>query len=101
MKLDWSVVWEYRWLLAEGVLVTIGLTVLTMVIAVPGGIILALMRLSKNRFLSGFSLGFVELFRNIPLILVVYWAFYVMPIFVGIELSAFATGVPCPFFLFH
>ncbi|MBU3732211.1 MAG: amino acid ABC transporter permease [Beijerinckiaceae bacterium] len=93
MKLDWSVVWEYRWLLAEGVLVTIGLTVLTMVIAVPGGIILALMRLSKNRLMSGFSLGFVELFRNIPLILVVYWAFYVMPIFVGIELSAFATGI--------
>lgn len=93
MKLDWSVVWDYRWLLAEGVLVTIGLTVLTMAIAVPGGIILALMRLSKNKIISGFSLGFVELFRNIPLILVVYWAFYVMPIFVGIELSAFATGI--------
>lgn len=37
MKLEWSVVWEYRWLLAEGVLVTIGLTIVTMAIAVPGG----------------------------------------------------------------
>lgn len=93
MNLEWSVIWDYRWLLAEGVAVTIGLTIITMLIAVPGGIILALMRLSHSKILSGFALGFVELFRNIPLILVVYWAFYVMPILLGIELSAFATGI--------
>lgn len=93
MKLEWSVIWDYRWLLAEGVAVTIGLTIITMLIAIPGGIILALMRLSRSKILSGFALGFVELFRNIPLILVVYWAFYVMPILLGIELSAFATGI--------
>lgn len=93
MKLEWSVVWDYRWLLAEGVAVTIALTVATMAIAVPAGVALALMRLSKSRLLSGFALGFVEFFRNIPLILVVYWAFYVMPILTGLELSAFATGI--------
>ena len=47
MTLDWSVVWQYRWTLFEGALVTIALTVLTMAFAIPGGILLASMRLSR------------------------------------------------------
>ena len=39
------------------------------------------------------SACFVEFFRNLPLILLVYWAFYVMPVAVGVEFSAFATGL--------
>lgn len=93
MTLDWSIVWESRWALAEGVALTVALTVATMLVAVPGGIALALLRLSRVRAASGASAAFVELFRNLPLILVVYWAFYVMPVFLGIELSALATGL--------
>jgi polar amino acid transport system permease protein len=93
MTFDWSVVWQYRHALFEGVLLTILLTVLTMLFAVPGGILLALMRLSRSKLLSGMSASFVELFRNLPIILVVYWAFYVMPVFIGLELSAFTTGL--------
>jgi len=40
--------------------------------------VLALMRLSGSRLLSGASASFVELFRNLPLILVIYTAYYVM-----------------------
>jgi His/Glu/Gln/Arg/opine family amino acid ABC transporter permease subunit len=90
---DWSVVWQYRQMLLEGVGITILLTVLTMLVAVPGGIVLALMRLSSKTWLATGSTAFVELFRNLPLILVVYWAFYVMPIVSGIEFSAFTTGL--------
>ncbi|MEO7885391.1 MAG: amino acid ABC transporter permease, partial [Polaromonas sp.] len=69
------------------------LTVLTMLAAVPAGIVLALMRLSRSRILSTAARWFVEFFRNLPLILVVYWAFYVMPVFLHIEFSAFTTGL--------
>jgi polar amino acid transport system permease protein len=80
-------------MLLDGIGITILLTVLTMLVAVPGGILLALMRLSSMRWLARGSTAFVELFRNLPLILVVYWAFYVMPMVSGIELSAFNTGL--------
>jgi polar amino acid transport system permease protein len=80
-------------MLIDGVGLTLLLTVLTMLVAVPGGIVLALMRLSSWRWLSVGSTAFVELFRNLPLILVVYWAFYVMPIVLNIEFSAFSTGL--------
>ena len=93
MNYDWSVVWQYRQMLLDGIGITILLTVLTMLVAVPGGILLALMRLSSMPWLASGSTAFVELFRNLPLILVVYWAFYVMPMVSGIEFSAFNTGL--------
>lgn len=93
MNLDWNIVWVHRYDLLHGAGLTVLLTVLTMVVAVPAGILLALMRLSKSKVLSGASQVFVEFFRNLPLILVVYWAFYVMPVFLHIEFSAFTTGL--------
>lgn len=93
MTLDWTVVWQYRADLAQGVLLTIALTVATMAIAVPGGILVMLMRQSPLRAVSWLGTVFVEFFRNVPLILLVYWAFYVLPILTDIQFSAFATGL--------
>ena len=93
MNFDWNVIWTHRAALLEGAAMTIGLTVVTMLLAVPGGIVLALMRLSSNKVLSGASLAFVEFFRNLPLILVIYWAFYVMPIAFNVQFSALTTAL--------
>jgi polar amino acid transport system permease protein len=93
MNLDWTVAWTHRELLAHGVLVTVLLTVFTMAIAIPGGIAVMLLRQSPLRLLRGIGTAYVEFFRNLPLILLVYWAFYVMPMLVDIQLSAFATGL--------
>jgi len=93
MNLDWSVVFSHWPLLAHGVLMTVLLTVLTMLIAIPGGIVLAAMRMSGSRVLSLVSVCFVEFFRNVPIILVVYWAFYVMPVLTDLSLPAFVTGL--------
>ena len=93
MTFDWSVIWTHRAALLEGAALTVGLTVLTMLLAVPGGIVLALMRLSSNKLLQSASLAFVEFFRNLPLILVIYWAFYVMPMAFDVQFSAITTAL--------
>ncbi|MCK6454569.1 MAG: amino acid ABC transporter permease [Alphaproteobacteria bacterium] len=93
MNLDWTVAWQYRFMLAEGVLVTVLLTVFTMAIAVPGGIVVMLARQSRFAPLRMAGTAYVEFFRNLPLILLVYWAFYVLPMIVDIQLSPFATGL--------
>jgi polar amino acid transport system permease protein len=93
VNLDWTVVWQHRGELLDGALLTILLTLLTMLFAVPAGVALALMRLSRSKPLSAASACFTEFFRNLPLILVVYWAFYVMPVAIGIEFPAFTTGL--------
>lgn len=93
MSYDWSVVWRNADLLWEGTKVTIFLAVMTMIIAVPGGIILALMRLSGIRILAAASATFVEFFRNLPLILVIYTAYYILPVATGLRLSPIATAI--------
>lgn len=93
MTLDWSVVWQHRAALAEGTLTTFLLTFATMAIAVPAGIAVAALRLYAPAPLRALATAYVELFRNLPLILVVYWAFYVLPIMSGLSLSPLATGL--------
>jgi polar amino acid transport system permease protein len=93
MNFDWSVVWRNADVLVEGTELTILLAVTTMVIAIPGGVLLALMRLSGVRALSSASACFVELFRNLPLILVIYTAYYVLPVATGLSFSPITTAI--------
>jgi polar amino acid transport system permease protein len=93
MNFDWSVVSRNAGALLEGTELTILLAVTTMAIAIPGGILLALMRLSGVRLLSAASVSFVELFRNLPLILVIYTAYYILPVTTGLSFSPIATAI--------
>lgn len=93
MTLDWSVVWDHREQFLRGAGMTILLTVLTMLIAIPGGLVLAFLRLSRFRLVRSVATAFVEFFRATPLVLQIYWAFYVLPVLADVRLSAFATGL--------
>src|SRR5262245_14396567 len=90
MRYDWSVIWEYRWALAHGVGMTVLLTVCTMAVAIPGGLLIMLLRQTRLGFIGT---AFVEFFRNLPLILVIYWTFYVLPILADIVLPPFTTAL--------
>ena len=69
MSFQWSVVWESLPRLLDGALMTVWLTFATMALAIPGGLVLALMRLSPVRLVSASATAFVEFFRATPLIL--------------------------------
>ncbi|HEV2976615.1 MAG TPA: amino acid ABC transporter permease [Casimicrobiaceae bacterium] len=93
MSFDWSVVWQHRDVLIAGTATTILLTVATMAIAVPCGIVVAILRLYGWAPVRALATAYVEFFRNLPLILVVFWAFYVLPILTGLGLPPLATGL--------
>lgn len=93
MTFDWAIIWQSMGALWQGALITIALTILTMVIAVPFGIVVALARESRLKPVAAVATAYVELMRNAPIILVVYWAFYVLPILTGIGFSPFLTGL--------
>jgi His/Glu/Gln/Arg/opine family amino acid ABC transporter permease subunit len=90
---DWSVVLDNLPLLLRGALVTVALTVATMVLAIPGGLVLAALRLSPMVAVRAAATAFVEFFRATPLILQLYWMFYVLPVLLDIRLSAWTTGL--------
>ena len=60
----------------------------TMALAIPGGLLLAALRLSPFAPVRGLATAFVEFFRATPLILQIYWVFYVLPAFFDVRLSA-------------
>lgn len=93
MTFDWSVVWDNLPRLLDGAYMTIWLTVVTMALALPGGLMLALLRLSPAWLVSAPATAFVEFFRATPLILQIYWAYYVLPAYFDIQLSQLSTAI--------
>lgn len=93
MRFDWSVITDNWPLLLYGAGNTILLAVCTMALALPGGLFLAALRMTPWAPVRGFATAFVEFFRTTPVILQVYWVFYVLPVMTDIRLSAFGTGL--------
>lgn len=69
--------WVY--LFQVGMVFTLKLTALAMVGGIVLGTLLALMRLSSNRIVSGAAAGYVNLIRSIPLVLVIFWFYFLVP----------------------
>jgi His/Glu/Gln/Arg/opine family amino acid ABC transporter permease subunit len=82
----------YMPLLLQGALVTLELSVISMVIAIIGGMLVALGRISSNRALRVVLAAYVEVMRNIPLIVQLLVIYFTLPQ-IGIRLPAFAAGV--------
>ena len=93
MSFQWSVVTDNLGLLLHGAWVTVLLTCITMALAIPGGLLLAGLRLSPWAPVRGAATAFIEFFRATPLILQLYWAFYVLPAFFDVRLSEWGTAI--------
>ncbi|MFZ1996575.1 MAG: amino acid ABC transporter permease [Solirubrobacteraceae bacterium] len=73
----------------RGVVTTIWLTVLSMVLGIALGTVLAVMRLSPNRLVSGFSWLYIWFFRGTPLLVqILFWSF------IGALYRRIEIGVP-------
>jgi len=77
---DFNVIWRsLPYLFREGMTFTLTLTA----IATVGGLILgtfvALMRLSSNAVLSTIAASYVNLMRSLPLVLVIFLFYFLMP----------------------
>ncbi len=69
--------WIY--LFRDGMTFTLTLTALAMVGGIFFGTLLAMMRLSSFRPLSLLAGGYVNLMRSLPLVLVIFWFFFLVP----------------------
>jgi len=67
------------YLFREGMTFTVTLTVLAMTGGIIFGTLLAMMRLSSIRAVSMLAGGYVNLMRSIPLVLVIFWFFFLVP----------------------
>ncbi|HXR58664.1 MAG TPA: amino acid ABC transporter permease [Burkholderiales bacterium] len=83
--------WVY--LFRDGMTFTLTLTGLAMVGGIFFGTLLAMMRLSKFRTLGLVAGGYVNLMRSLPLVLVIFWFYFLVPYLYGALLR---EGKPIP-----
>ena len=67
------------YLFLDGMAFTLTLTVLAMTFGIIFGTLLAMMRLSAFKPLSMLAGGYVNTMRSLPLVLVIFWFFFLVP----------------------
>ena len=79
--------------LISGITITIYISVISIILAMIIGLFVALPSLSNNKFLSYFNIAYVEIVRAVPLLVLILWIYYGLPIMTGISFSPFVSGV--------
>ena len=79
------------YLFKEGMTFTLALTGMAALGGIIFGTLLAMMRLSSHRWMSLPATGYVNLMRSIPLLLVIFWFYFLVP-----YIGAWIVGSPRP-----
>ena len=77
----------------SGFWATVSLSLAAMALSVTLGLGVALMGLSRWRPLRWFNRGYVELFRAIPILVLILWVFYGLPVVLDIRLGVFMAAM--------
>ena len=86
---DFLIIWKNLPFLFEGLKVTFLLTILAVIGGIVLGTILALIRIAKVPVLAWFAAAYVNFFRSLPLILVIFWLYFLVPLILGRPVGSF------------
>ncbi len=84
---DVSILSQNAHLLGWGILITIYYTVITIGGGLIIGLLVGLLQLSRNPLPVWIGRVYVEFFRNIPLLVILLWTYYALPIFLGVNIT--------------
>jgi glutamate/aspartate transport system permease protein len=90
---DFSIIVNNLPFLWDGLQLSLLLTGLAIVGGIVFGTLLALMRLSGILPLSLFAAGYVNLIRSVPLILVIFWFYFLVPLALGRPIGSFYSAL--------
>ena len=79
--------------LIKGFIPTIAISFVSLIISVAIGLVISFMGLSRFRILKGINRLWVEVFRSVPVLVMLLWTYYGLPISMGINLNIFSAGV--------
>lgn len=85
--------WNNLKFLLSGAQSTITISVVAILISMTVGLLIALPGLSSHRGLRAFNRTYVEVVRAIPILVLILWVFYGLPVLSGINLPIFWAGV--------
>lgn len=76
-----------------GASLTLILSALGLIVSFPIAVGIALAQLSPWRWLRRITGVWTRIVRGIPLLMIIFWAYFAVPLLVGAEVSAFTTAV--------
>ena len=99
-ELDWFILSPYNIegltnlkFLLSGLTTTIFISLVSIIISMFLGFVIAIPSLAKSKFLTYINIGYVEIVRAIPLLVLILWIYYGLPIMTGISFSPFVSGI--------
>jgi polar amino acid transport system permease protein len=84
----WDTVWGSMDFLMGGLQLTLLVSAVSLVLAMVGGLVIAVLDMSKFRVLRWIGITFGEIVRNTPILVQLLWVYYVLPIVFGIRIEA-------------
>jgi polar amino acid transport system permease protein len=79
--------------LLAGLRMTIVLSLVSLVLGLAVGLVIALLRLSRWRALRWAAGLYIDIWRSTPFLAQILWVFYALPILTGYAMTAFTAGV--------
>jgi His/Glu/Gln/Arg/opine family amino acid ABC transporter permease subunit len=89
---DWSLVWANHGILLNGLLTALKVSVFALVISMVGGLLLAVMRMSRPP-VSWLAVAYINIFRGVPALVSVIWVYFGLSLAVGVDFTVFQAGV--------
>jgi polar amino acid transport system permease protein len=79
--------------LIGGVWATLSVSLAAIVLSVLLGVALAIAGLSSRKWLQTLNRAFVELIRAVPVLVLLLWGYYGIPLIFGLQLDVFTAGL--------
>ena len=79
--------------LISGFWLTISISLTSILISLVAGLLVAILGFSKSKFLKIVNRTYIEFFRAIPLLVLLLWIYYGLPVVFGLTVGAFAAGI--------
>ena len=91
---EWSFGFLLRYtpLFVSGVLVTLAYTATTILLGIAVGLLIGLGRLTTSRLLNAPLVALIEFFRCTPLLVLIVWFYYALPVLLHIEMTAMTAA---------
>jgi His/Glu/Gln/Arg/opine family amino acid ABC transporter permease subunit len=83
-----DVVFQNLPFLLEGLGMTLFLSFVSLLISIFGGLFLAVLAMSRSAVVRGVNLAFGEIIRSTPILVQLFWVYYVIPLVLDIRMSA-------------
>lgn len=90
---DFAAVWASRSILFDGFLIAIISATLAIILAAIMGLLVALARLSDSSILRGAAFIYTQLFRGVPLYVLVIWVYFGLAIVANLNLPKLPAGI--------